>query len=92
MLAAIVKSVGGEVPSEGSMRMSCGPKVAFWRSAFLRTMMASIWLEMDSAESSRSRGCSGKLTSDTMRMSAFIARATSIGRFSAMPPSTSSRP
>jgi hypothetical protein len=42
VLAAIVKSAAGEVPSEGSMRMSRDPSVAFWRSAFARTRIASV--------------------------------------------------
>ena len=74
------------------MRTSCGLKLFLCRSESLRTRIASIWLEIDSAESSASRGCKGKLTSDTMRISACIARATLMGRFSANPPSTSRRP
>ena len=54
--------------------------------------MPIIWLVMSNAESKPSRRASGKLTSTTISRSTPMLRASSTGRLSTRPPSTSSRP
>ena len=90
--SAAAKSVDCRFSRSGSISTSSGDSSARCLSVSRCIMIVTAWFETASAEVSSLRPTGWKPTSTAITMSTPMPLATSTGRFSTMPPSTSRRP